>query len=185
MQVVSKVTSVRRRTTRALIGGAVLSVGAIAAVLPSLGASASATTRSGSAVLRAINVSKYPGVLGNAKSHSLYLLHDELGGKLHCTGECLQFWLPVYVAKGSHPSVGAGVKGKVGTVARKLSKNDTKYQLTYNGYPVYTYSGDSGPKQANGEHVKFAKGVYWYLLRASATTAAKTPVPPASSSGGW
>jgi predicted lipoprotein with Yx(FWY)xxD motif len=180
MQFVSKVTSPRRRRLGALVGGAVLSIGAVSGVLPSLGASASATARKAPPVLQEMSVAKYPGVLGNSKSHSLYLLHDELGGKLHCTGECLQFWFPLYVAKGSHPSIGAGVKGKLGTVARKLSKKVTRYQLTFNSYPVYTFSGDTGPKQSHGEHVKFAAGVFWYLLRASATTAAKTPVTQAT-----
>jgi len=117
-------------------------------------------------------------VLGNSKSFSLYLLQVEAGGKLHCTGQCLQYWHPLYVAKGSHPSVGTGVKGKLGTVARKLSATVTKYQLTYNSYPVYTYVGDTGPKQSSGEYFEFETGVYWYLVRASATTAANTPVPP-------
>jgi predicted lipoprotein with Yx(FWY)xxD motif len=99
-------------------------------------------------------------------------------------GKCLQSWFPLYVAKGSHPSVGAGVKGKLGSVARKLSKTDTKYQLTYNSFPVYTFSGDTGPRQSNGEGIEFATGVYWYLLHSSATTAAATPVAVSGSSGG-
>ena len=56
-----------------------LSVGAVAGVLPSLGASASATARKAAPVIQAINVPKYPGVLGNSKSRSLYLLADEAG----------------------------------------------------------------------------------------------------------
>ena len=165
MQVVSKVTSVRRRTLRALIGGAVLSVGAIAAVLPSLGASASATTRSGSAVLRAINVSKYPGVLGNAKSHSLYLLHDELGGKLHCTGECLQFWLPVYVREGEPPLGRRRREGQGRDSGPQAEQERHQVPAHLQRLPRLHLLGRPGPKQANGEHVKFG-GVYWYLLRA-------------------
>jgi predicted lipoprotein with Yx(FWY)xxD motif len=150
-----------------------------------LGTSAAAATpRAAAPMIKSINVSKYPGVLGNSKSHSLYLLSDEKGGKLHCVGGCLQIWVPLYVSKGSHPAVGAGVHGKVGTVARKLSKTNTKYQLTYNSYPVYVYSGDSGPKQANGQGIQFSSGVWWYLVKASATTPAKTPDTKASSGGG-
>jgi len=135
-------------------------------------------------MLRSINVPKYSGALGDAKKFSLYLLQDERGGKLHCTGGCLQIWVPLYVAKGSHPMVGAGVKGKVGTVARKLSKTVTKYQLTFNSYPVYVYSGDSGPAQSNGEHIQFSSGVYWYLMRASATSAGTTAMTKAPGGGG-
>jgi len=172
-----------------LVGVAALSAGAVIGVLPSLTAQASATPRASAPVLQSINVPSYPGVLGNSKKYSLYLLHNEVGGKLHCVGACLQFWIPLYVAKGSHPSVGAGVKGKWGVVIRKISSADTKYQLTYNTYPVYTYAGDTGPKQSKGEGVKFSSGVYWYLLHASAKTAAATPVKTSTSSsgggGGW
>ncbi|MGO9333609.1 MAG: hypothetical protein ACLQCU_06095 [Acidimicrobiales bacterium] len=172
------------RRHAALVGAVALSAGVVAGILPSLDAPASAAPRTSAPVLLSINTASYPRVLGNSKKYSLYLLHDEAGGKLHCVGKCLQSWIPLYVAKGSHPSVGAGVKGKLGTVARKLSKADTKYQLTYNSFPVYTFSGDTGPKQSNGEGIEFATGVYWYLLHSSATTAAATPVAVSGSSGG-
>jgi hypothetical protein len=89
----------------------------------------------------------------------------------------------MYVAKGRHLSVGHGVRGKLGVVARKLSKKVTKYELTYNSYPVYTYVGDTGPRQSYGEGCEFKKGVYWELLKASATKASATPVRPANGKG--
>jgi predicted lipoprotein with Yx(FWY)xxD motif len=184
MKLVSKVPSRRHRSPVALLAGALLGVGAMTAVLASPATTASASARAASPVLLSVNVPKYSGALGDSKKFSLYLLQDERGGKLHCVGSCLQFWLPLYVAKGSHPTVGAGVKGKVGVIARKLSNTVTKYQVTFNTYPVYVYSGDSGPAQAKGEHIEFAKGVYWYLLRASATTAASTAMTKAPSGGG-
>ncbi len=184
MQLVSKVRSRRSRSAAALLAGGLLSAGAMAGVLALPAATASATQRAASPALQSIKVPKYSGALGNSKKFSLYLLQDERGGKLHCVGSCLGFWFPLYVAKGSHPSVGAGVKGKVGTVARKLSSTVTKYQVTFNSYPVYVYSGDSGPAQANGEHIQFSKGVYWYLLRASATSAATTAMTKAPGGGG-
>ena len=113
-----------------------------------------------------INVPKYPGVIGSSKSYSLYLLPDEVGGKLNCTGQCLQ--IPHWIAKGAHVSVLSGVKGKWGTVVRRLSSTSSRYQLTYNSFPVYTFSGHSAPKHANGEGIKFASGVNWYLIKASA-----------------
>jgi hypothetical protein len=77
--------------------------------------------------------------------------------------------------------VGSGVKGKWSTVARKLSSTDTKYQVTYNSYPVYTYVGDTGRKQSKGEGVQLASRVHWYLIHASATSAS---TPMKTSSGG-
>ena len=70
------------------------------------------------------------------------------------------------------------MKGKIGTVARKLSKTVTKYQVTFNSYPVYVYSGDAGRRESNGEGFQFSSSVYWYLASASATTPSSTPVLP-------
>src|ERR1019366_4276826 len=141
-----------------LVGATALSVVTVGGVLPSLslGANASTTPRSSAPVLRMSNVPKYPGVVGNSKSYSLYLLSDEVSGKLPCTGQCLQNWVPLWIVKGAHASVVSGVKGKWGTVARRLSSTSTRYQLTYNSFPVCTFAGDSAPKQANGEGIKFA-----------------------------
>jgi predicted lipoprotein with Yx(FWY)xxD motif len=172
-----------------LIGAGALSAGAVGGVIPSLGSAAAAAPRASAVVLQSINVSKYPGVLGNSKGYSLYLLANEKGGKLHCSGQCLQYWLPLYVSKDAMITVGKGVKGKWSTVERRLSSAD-KFQVTYNSYPVYTYVGDTGAKQSHGEGVKFSTGVDWYLVRASATAAATTPMKTASDSsggggGGW
>ena len=171
-----------------LIGAAALSAGAVGGFLPLLNSAASAAPEAASAaMLQSINVPKYPGVLGNSKGYSLYILTDEKNGKVHCSGQCLQYWPPLYVSKGAMVTVGKGVKGKWGTVERMLSTGD-KYQVTYNSYPVYTYVGDTGAKQSHGEGVKFATGVDWYLVRASATTVAATPMKtasdPSSGSGG-
>jgi predicted lipoprotein with Yx(FWY)xxD motif len=95
-----------------LVGAAALSAGTVGGVLPSLGANASATPRSFAPVLRMINVPKCSGVLGNSKSYSLYLLSDEVGAKLHCTGQSLETWLPLWITKEARASVGTGVKGK-------------------------------------------------------------------------
>lgn len=173
----------RLRRSTVLLGAGALAVGLVGALAPLLG-TAGATTRSSAPLLQSINVAKYPGVLGNSKQHSLYLLSDEMGAKIHCKGSCLQYWIPLTVAKGTMLKVGAGVKGKWATVARMTSKA-TEYQVTYNSFPVYTYVADTGAKQSHGEGVKFSSGVWWYLIKASATSAAGTPVTkPSGSSGG-
>ena len=37
-------------------------------------------------------------------------------------------------------------------------------QATYNGHPLYTYIGDRGPGQANGNDLDL-NGGYWYDIR--------------------
>ena len=60
--------------------------------------------------------------------------------------------------------------GKIGLVPR-----DGARQVTYNGYRLYTYAGDNGPRQTNGEGIVSFGGT-WYLVRATATRPATTAV---------
>lgn len=107
-------------------------------------------------------------MLGNSRGLSLYVLDH--GGKVHsCTGVCLDCWPPLLVPKGSKVTVGKGLKGHVHWVVR-----GDRWQLTYNGWPVYTYVGDSGAHQHNGEGL-YAFGGTWYLVSAAATSRASTP----------
>jgi len=39
-------------------------------------------------------------------------------------------------------------------------------QVTYDGHPLYTYVGDSGPGQAHGNNLNLNGGL-WYEVRAS------------------
>jgi predicted lipoprotein with Yx(FWY)xxD motif len=39
-------------------------------------------------------------------------------------------------------------------------------QWDFKNHPLYMYSGDSGPDQANGEGIRFAGGV-WHVARPS------------------
>jgi predicted lipoprotein with Yx(FWY)xxD motif len=119
-----------------------------------------------------IKVSKFGSVLGDRTGHTLYLLNTEAGAKLHCkSAACLATWPPLEISKGQKVGIGTGVKGKVATVAR----SSTVLQVTFNGWPVYTYSGDSGKAQTHGEGLNEFGGL-WYMLRPSATTSSGTPV---------
>jgi predicted lipoprotein with Yx(FWY)xxD motif len=65
-------------------------------------------------------------------------------GKSACSGGCLQAW-PAVEGK---PSAATGVKlaGQLGSITRAPGI----IQATYDGYPLYTYSGDMTPGQATG-----------------------------------
>ncbi|MHB8380382.1 MAG: COG4315 family predicted lipoprotein [Acidimicrobiales bacterium] len=75
-------------------------------------------------------------------------------------------------------SLGAGVKGTIGFVKR----SKTMKQVTFNSFPVYTYVGDSGKLQSNGEGIK-ADGGTWTLVKAKASSAGTTAYAKAVSSG--
>jgi predicted lipoprotein with Yx(FWY)xxD motif len=116
---------------------------------------------------------KWGNVLANRSKHTLYLLTSEVGFHITCTkaNGCWSVWAPLLLTKGTKVSIGTGVKGQI----RVFSVNSTEDQVAFNSYPVYTYLGDSGPAQQHGEGLSSFGGT-WYMLRATATTAATTPV---------
>lgn len=161
-----------------------LAVGSLVGPAPS--SSAAPVSAHDPALLKAGNVSGFGEILTNAHGFSLYGLSDEFGGKLACTGECLKFWPPVLVSKSATKvSLGAGVTGEIGFVARSA----TTKQVTFDGYPLYTFVKDSGPGQKHGEGV-VAFGGTWGLLRASslilpAKAAAATSTTSTTAASGY
>jgi predicted lipoprotein with Yx(FWY)xxD motif len=69
-------------------------------------------------------------------------------GKSACTGGCATTWPPLTVPSGTTPTAGAGASGKLGTITR----DDGTTQVTYDGRPVYHYSGDSVPGDTTGNY---------------------------------
>lgn len=162
-------TPTTRPGHRAARAAACLGAGALAAVslvLAGAGPAAAATP-----LLKSANIPNYPGVLENSASRSLYLLSAEKGAKLHCTGACAATWIPL-VVKSSVTSVAVAktVKGKIGFVRRTA----TTKQVTVNAYPVYSYTGDTGPSESLGEGIA-ADGGVWHLLHAASRSPGATP----------
>jgi predicted lipoprotein with Yx(FWY)xxD motif len=132
-----------------------------------------------SPTLQSENITNYSGTLANESKRSLYLLSTEVGASVQCTGSCLSVWFPLEVPSNTAPvTIGPKVDGTIGFVAR-----GSEYQVTINSYPVYTYAGDSGAGQSNGEGV-VAYGGTWYLLKSTSTSASGTPIPPVSGGTG-
>jgi predicted lipoprotein with Yx(FWY)xxD motif len=105
-------------------------------------------------------------ILVDADDHTLYLFQKDQGDRSTCTGACASAWPPLRAS--GKPAVGAGLTAaKVGTTAR----SDGKPQVTYNGHPVYRYSGDQQAGDTNGQGVS-AFGAAWYALSASGTMVA-------------
>jgi predicted lipoprotein with Yx(FWY)xxD motif len=97
-------------------------------------------------------------VLTNAKGLTLYWFAPDTPTMSKCTGDCAAYWPPVT----GTPKAGPGVTGRLGTIKRP----DGSVQATYDGHPLYTYVGDSGPGQANGNNLNLNGGL-WYEVRVS------------------
>jgi predicted lipoprotein with Yx(FWY)xxD motif len=139
-----------------------LAAGVAVAALAVLGGSVAAAGGSGSAVsaggsLRSARIGGAT-VLVSAKGFTLYWFVPDTPTKSNCNGSCAAIWPPV---KG--PVTAAGVPGQFGTIKRA----DGSLQATYNGHPLYTYIGDSGPGKANGNGVNLNGGV-WHEVTVTA-----------------
>jgi predicted lipoprotein with Yx(FWY)xxD motif len=97
-------------------------------------------------------------VLTNAKGLTLYWFAPDTSTASHCTGSCASYWPPVL----GKPAAGPGVHGTIGTITRP----DGTTQATYDGHPLYTYIGDSGPGKDSGNKLNLNGGL-WYDVYAS------------------
>jgi predicted lipoprotein with Yx(FWY)xxD motif len=97
-------------------------------------------------------------VLTNAHGRTLYWFAPDTPATSACTGSCAVYWPPV---TGS-PKGGPGVTGTLSTINRPGGA----VQATYDGHPLYTYIGDSGPRQARGNNLDLNGGL-WYEVRVS------------------
>ncbi|SRR5712691_9783139 len=118
-----------------------------------------------------VKISGVGTVLDDSKGFTLYHLTSESASNIQCTGGCATTWPPFMAPGGNAPSA-TGLTGKLGTVTRP----DGGVQVTYNGFPLYRYSGDSAPGQANGQGIS---GV-WFAVSASGSGSGASP----SSGGG-
>jgi predicted lipoprotein with Yx(FWY)xxD motif len=88
-------------------------------------------------------------VLVDAHGLTLYVLAGDSATHSTCTGGCASAWPPLTVKAGTKVSGGSGVHGKFGTFKRA----DGTTQVTYNGRPLYGWTGDSQPGDTTGQDV--------------------------------
>ena len=97
-------------------------------------------------------------ILDDTDGRTLYLFAKDSGTKSTCTAACASAWPPLRAS--GKPTVGAGASASiVGTTPR----SDGKPQVTYNGHPLYTYTGDENPGDTNGQGLT-AFGGGWFAL---------------------
>jgi predicted lipoprotein with Yx(FWY)xxD motif len=97
-------------------------------------------------------------VLTSATGLTLYWFAPDTPTTSTCTGSCAAYWPPVT----GRPEAGPGVTGKLGAIKRPGGA----VQATYDGHPLYTYVGDSGPRQTRGNNLDLNGGL-WYEVPVS------------------
>jgi predicted lipoprotein with Yx(FWY)xxD motif len=97
-------------------------------------------------------------VLVDSSGNTLYLFEKDTAGKSTCTGACATNWPPLQAA--GKPVAGEGANA---AALGMTTRSDGKQQVTYNGHPVYRYSGDTKPGDATGQGLN-AFGGEWYAV---------------------
>jgi predicted lipoprotein with Yx(FWY)xxD motif len=156
----------------------------------SAGNAGASSSASSSVTVSAKSVSGLGTVLVNQKGQTLYMLTSEKGGKITCTASngCLHAWPEINLPSGvTAAKAGSGVQSSLlGTVKGGAGKTE----VTYNGWPLYTFIGDSSAGTAKGQGLNNFGGI-WYVLNASGNpvtakaTSASSSSPSSGSGGGY
>jgi predicted lipoprotein with Yx(FWY)xxD motif len=107
-------------------------------------------------------------VLTSAGGYTLYYYAgDKPGsGTSTCTGSCATAWPPLTGTV--LPPAGMTLPGPLGTITRTGGMK----QVTIKGYPIYTYTGDRSPGQANGNGVEGE----WHVVKISGSSGTQAAV---------
>jgi predicted lipoprotein with Yx(FWY)xxD motif len=177
----------RRKATRPLAAvAAVAVVGLIAAACGSstpsakatttTGATPAGTTGSGSAGQTVAdvmsNASLGSSILVNSSGMTLYKFSADSAGMSACSGGCTTVWPPLTVASGTTPKGGSGAAGTFGTITRA----DGSLQVTYDGHPLYTFSGDTSSGSTSGQNVTSDGGTWTVVTVGSGSSTTPAPV---------
>jgi len=175
-----------------LAGGLALGTAATVAACGSSSSTAagspgsSAPAGASSAASATISAKSVPGVgavLVNGQGQTLYMLTSEKGGKITCTqaNGCTQAWPETLVTNGATTArAGSGVQASLLGTVKDASGN---LEVTYNHWPLYTFSGDSGSGVAKGQGLTSFGGT-WYVLSGSGNPVTSSQPGNASSGGG-
>ncbi len=114
-------------------------------------------------------------VTGDGMTAYIFTVDKKGSGTSSCTGGCLSAWPPI--TTGSTKVRASGITGKLATI----KSSNGKLQVTLNGYPLYTYAGDSGPGDVNGQNVK---GV-WFVVSPTGSKITGSTSQGGGSNGGY
>jgi predicted lipoprotein with Yx(FWY)xxD motif len=113
----------------------------------------------GDGVVSAAKVGDLGTILVDSEGRTLYDFHKDKGSKSACYGACAGAWPPL-LTEGDPQAQGPADRSMLGTTKRK----DGSVQVTYDGWPLYTYVGDQNPGEANGNDID-QFGAEWYALQ--------------------
>jgi predicted lipoprotein with Yx(FWY)xxD motif len=120
---------------------------------------ASTPSAQGAAMVSVAQVPKLGKIIVDKEGFTLYDFHKDKGTTSSCYGACAKAWPPL-TTEGAPRAANGAQMSMISTTKR----NDGTMQVTYAGHPVYTFSEDTKPGEANGNDVS-AFGGQWYALK--------------------
>lgn len=93
--------------------------------------------------------------LVDANGMTLYTFTNDTTGVSNCADQCATNWPPLLVGDGESASLAYDVPGLIGVISRA---DDTR-QVTFNGWPLYHFAGDTAAGDTNGQGI----GDKWYV----------------------
>lgn len=113
-------------------------------------------------------------ILTNGAGRTLYYFADDTAASSQCTGVCAQTWPPALAGSGT-PTAEGTLPGMLGVL-----QDANGAQVTYNGHPLYVYSGDSAAGDTHGEGIDGK----WHVATPTlaALTAPSTQATPTATS---
>ena len=172
--------AVAAAATLAACSSAASSTAAAPAASPA-GASSSSTGAGASAGGTVITTAKSSAgtVLTNGSGKAVYLWAKDTGDMSNCNGACAGAWPPV-TTTGTATAAGGATASDIGTITR----SDGTKQVTYDGHPLYYFSGDSGPGMASGQGSDAFGAKWWLVAPAGSDVTASVSTFTAAASGG-
>ena len=165
----------RRTVATATAAVSVLALALLGVAVATPKAAPAASAAASSQVLKARQIVGVT-VLTNSRGFTLYSFAPDTPAKSACYGSCAAYWPPVT----GHPAAGPGVTGTIGTISRTNGST----QATYDGHPLYTFTGDKSPGQATGNRLN-ASGGLWYEMTVSGATPAASSSATAGGGNGY
>jgi len=103
-------------------------------------------------------------ILTDAKGNTLYAFLPDDRGPSTCLDDCAASW-PPFMAKGELEVSGNDEDLTDADLLGEVSRDDGGSQVTYNGWPLYHFSGDEAPGDTNGQGLSDV----WYVVSPKGT----------------
>ena len=106
-------------------------------------------------------VDKNTPVLVDNKGMTLYMFEKDTTHPISsCYDDCAKIWSPVLVSDEAGLSIFQGTAVDKSKVALSRRADTDKFQVTYNGWPLYTWSRDTKPGDTTGQKIA---NLWWVI----------------------